>query len=413
MKKNLLYIIALTILNSCSYYEVTNEDISNINIEQLTPQNISTHLPIININVDQAEFDYMYSHYTEEHEVSGFIQMWKLGKGGKKHEIVVDNTLVDIEIKGTSSAEYPLKSLGIKFDKSLDNESTPFFTPVTDVQHNHQFKKIKSMRLRNSGNDYGNTMIKDITYTKLAIDNNMDMEYMYYEPVHTFINNKYYGFLNLRSEKNQNGISRLLGDYKKDDIIMIKVNDDPNGWGMDFKGEDDLRLQKYVDAIKAKDLNYLESETDIDSFIDYVVFNDFIGNTDWPHNNIIMYSLLSNKFRFISYDMDYAGTRNKYFVDDNLDKDEFLIALFNVLSKNPETSSKIKAKQIEIINNGFSANDFNSKIDFNANNIEYDILYDISKYGLPDNSGSFYLNIQKLMDAYKFRVESYKKHYKI
>ena len=414
MKKLILYIFIITFYNSCTYYKVTDPDIENIDIRKLTPQDMPTNLAVVDLIVNQEEFDYMFENYTEEIEVDGTLQMWRLDKSNNKHKLVANNIPMSIEIKGTSSATYPLKSLGIKFDDSVDNHVLPVFIPITGVHTTrHRFDKIKSMRLRNSGNDFHNTMIKDITYSKLAIENKLDLEFMYYEPVHAFINGKYYGFLNLRTEKNQNGISRLLGDHSKNDIIQIKIEDDPNGWGMTFKGKNDARLQSYVDAIKSKNREYLERETDLNSFIDYVVYNDFIGNTDWPHNNIIIYSLLDEKFRFILYDLDFAGTRDKYFINNNLDKDEFLIALFNVLITNPETEKLLKDTQKRMFNNGFSVYNFENAINFNADIIEYDIQYNISKFNIPADNIEFYLNVQILIDEYKFRVDSYKKHYKL
>jgi len=209
--------------SSCSYYNSTDSDLENINISKLTPESMPTNLAVIDLIVDQEEFDNMFENYTKEIEIDGTLQMWRIGNSNKKHKLVANNIPMSIEIKGSSSAVYPLKSLGIKFESSVDNHDTPIFIPTTGVHtHLHKFNKIKSIRLRNSGNDFYNTMIKDISYSKLAIDNKLDFEFLYYEPVHAFVNGKYYGFMNLRTEKNQNGISRLLGDYKKDDIIQSK-----------------------------------------------------------------------------------------------------------------------------------------------------------------------------------------------
>ena len=414
MKKIIQYIFIIAFSSSCTYHKTTDSDLDKIDISKLTPQYMSTNLAIVDLIVDQEEFDYMYENHNEEIEIDGTLEMWRIDKSNKKHKLVADNIPMSIEIKGTTSDSYPLKSIGIKFDDSVDNLTFPVFIPITGVHTpRHKFEKIKSMRLRNSGKDVIKTMIKDVSYTKLAIENKLNFELMYYEPVHAFVNGKYYGFLNLRTEKNQNGISKLLGDHSKNDIIQIKIEDDPDGWGMTFKGKNDARLQAYVDAIKSKNLEYLESETDINSFIDYVVYSDFIGNTDWPHNNIIIYSLLDTKFRFVLYDLDYAGTRDKYFINDNLDKDEFLIALFNVLITNSETEKLLKERQKWIINNGLSVYDFKNVINFNADKIEYDIQYNISKYKIPESTLEFYLNVQTLIDEYKFRVDSYKKHYKL
>jgi len=90
-----------------------------------------------------------------------------------------------------------------------------------------------------------------------------------------------------------------------------------------------------------------------------------------------------------------------------------LIALFNVLITNPKTHKLIKEKQKWIVENGFSVYDFENAINYNANKIEYDVKYNISKYNIPTGTLEFYHNVQALIDEYGFRVNSYKKHYNL
>ena len=67
------------------------------------------------------------------------------------------------------------------------------------------------------------------------------------------------------------------------------------------------RIDDLVDAINEKDIDYLRSEIDIDNFIDYMVFESYIANEDWPSNNVRFHAIEDNKFRFVLFDLDVAN----------------------------------------------------------------------------------------------------------
>ena len=58
-----------------------------------------------------------------------------------------------------------------------------------------------------------------------------------------------------------------------------------------------------MNAIENENLNYLKDEIDINNFIDYMIFQSYIGNTDWPHNNARLYAINNEKFRFVLFDL--------------------------------------------------------------------------------------------------------------
>ena len=79
---------------------------------------------------------------------------------------------------------------------------------------------------------------------------------------------------------------------------------------------------------------------DVDEFINYMAVELFIGNDDWPENNVKAYrSQLDGRFRFISFDLDYAfnpwgrtiSTLNTY--GQNNDKRVEMVVMFLNLLK--------------------------------------------------------------------------------
>jgi len=325
---------------SCNKYIV--EEVETVDASTVTPNTIETDLAVINITVPQADFDYMMGNYTEDIEIVGHLTMFHF-----KKQIIKDQ-LIEISIKGSFTAEYPLKSLKIKFDKNQDN-STGSILNVEDKLANHHLDVIRNFSLRNSGNDFYESYIKDISYSQLAIDMKLDLELSYYRIVQVFVNDKFYGLLNMRTEKNRTALSKLM-DVSKGDLNIIKINHIGGGVEeLEYKHGDEAKMNELVTAVFSRNTTKLKELLDLQNVADYIAYQDFIGNSDWPFNNVEIYSVLDGKFRFFLYDLDFAGTRNKYFVlDDN--PNGFVYNMFKALMEDDATKAMFEESQRKIVN---------------------------------------------------------------
>ena len=107
MKAKTISYFFICILLSCSKFtEDLNEDF--LSYKQVKISNFNTGFPVINIKVNQEEYDEMFLNYTEDIEIEGFLNLYR------NNQRVIFDELVEIEIKGTQSATFSLKSLGIK-----------------------------------------------------------------------------------------------------------------------------------------------------------------------------------------------------------------------------------------------------------------------------------------------------------
>ena len=164
-------------------------------------------LPIVNIKVDQKAFDKIHEDADEDLEIEGRFNLYR------DDELVIENEAVELEIKGNFSTRFLLKTIGVKFEDKYDNRNRSLINPEQILPH-HSLDKIKAIRLRNSGNDFEKTMVKDLSITQLAINAGLDLDLTYGEPSLVFINNKFHGLLNIRTEANTNGMAGLY-DAKK------------------------------------------------------------------------------------------------------------------------------------------------------------------------------------------------------
>lgn len=360
--------------------EETLPDITNI-----SPSIMDSELDRIHIEADS--FDYMYTFYFGDIQISATVKYYN-GDGTLLFE-----KDAQIKIKGAGSANNPMKSIGIVFGDKVNN-STFQILETSQALPNDNLSQLQSIRLRNSGNDDGVTHIKDLSVTELAIRNSIDLELKYGKAVHAFVNGEYFGLLNLRTEVDRIGLSDLLG-VNVDDITIMKM-DTPNN-DLDFREGDEQVAQALIDAIETENGIALHQLIDIDNFIDYLIFEDYIGNTDWPQNNVRLYSVNGNKFRFLLYDLDGAATRNRvprlpkmeYYEDD-------VSKIYQILRNHDQGFIQaLEDRQAEIYGT-LSTTKFNAIVDELSENIAGDIGYLIQKWGAPHSSLQWLMNVDQL-----------------
>ena len=66
-------------------------------------------------------------------------------------------------------------------------------------------------------------------------------------------------------------------------ITLAKILE---GGIVEKKDGDFDRIDDFIAAIDNDDYSYLSNEIDVDNFIDYMIFESYIGNRDWPKNNV-------------------------------------------------------------------------------------------------------------------------------
>ncbi len=369
---------------------------------------IISDLPVINITVDRNEFEEMYEKTDEEIEIKG---RFNLTRGD---ELVIANEKVELELKGRFSIRFPLKTLGVKFDDKYDNRDRSLINPVT-VLPSHSIDKIKAIRLRNSGNDFENTMLKDLSITQLAINAGLDIDLTYGEPVLVYINEEFYGLMNLRTEANTNGMAGL-NQVDKSDVTLAKITTQE----LLKKDGDFNRIDALLEAIENKNIAYLKNEIDLKSFIDYMIFQSYIGNTDWPHNNARFYAIDGGKFRFVLFDLDNASRLNlgKSPVNliDNFRSSNILGDLFMALyeDKNDDTFQRnFLERYREILRSGeISADKLEKIVDENASRIEAEIAHQIAKYNAPRTTLEWRIELDKMLILFREREAAVQEHIK-
>jgi hypothetical protein len=207
---------------------------------------------------------------------------------------------LDIRIGGGCSRGQPQKSFAIKARDEYGNNAVdyPLFA-------SKEIYKYGAFNLNNSGNDFNVTMFRDALLQSLVVDE-MDIDYLAYQPSVLYLNGEYWGIQNLREKIDADFIEANYG-IDKTDLDLIET------YGNALEGTPDA-YQSYLQTLQGMNMNdpasfaFIDSHIDVQEFINYLVTEIYYANTDWPGNNMKFWRQRSTngKFRWILWDLDFG-----------------------------------------------------------------------------------------------------------
>ena len=298
--------------------------------------NENTDLPVISLIVDPYNFfdadSGIYPNYTMDWERPAHVEFFEDNKSLGFSENC------GVEIYGGQSATAPQKSLAIKFknDYGVSGIEYPLF-PDFDIT------KFKAFVLRNSGNDFQYTHIRDAVMQALVKD--LDIDYQEYRPATSFINGEYWGIYNIREKINEHYIANRHG-VDPDNIDLLE-ND------LEVIQGDSLSYQQLIDYITTNDMTtdaafkYIDSVIDLNECILYFAAQAYYDNLDWPGTNIKFWRerSTSGKWRWILFGLDFGFSL--YAHNASEDHISFMFSPVETRYSNPPWATLLQRKLIE------------------------------------------------------------------
>ncbi len=268
---------------------------------------ISHTFPIVSYVADPVElFDPvigMYPNFTEDIEINANAEMWEPDGS------FAFNVLFESELHGTGSAVLEQKPLALKCKPSLGNAFVPY-----DVFPSQPGFNPVSLLLRNSGQDWTVTMFRDAMVGSLARDltdvgNEIIKPKLYmqdFRPGIAFINGEYWGINNIRERMDKRYI---LGHFGLDDDEIDFLENFDEAKEGDFV-EWDILTDFLENNSLTSEANYqfVDDRVELDHYLDYIVFNVYIDNQDWPGNNNKRWRerVPDSQWRFMTWDLDFT-----------------------------------------------------------------------------------------------------------
>ena len=172
--------------------------------------------------------------------------------------------------------------------------------------------------------------------------------------VNLFLNGMYWGIYNIAERvDDQFGKDHLGGS--KSDIDVVKIEEDGGNHHEASEGTLDAWEQMVAtakQAAKTQSYEQLQSMLDIDSFVDYMLINQYAGNTDWAHHN--WYAILrrgadSQGFRFLCWDSEIIFEDVNVSVLDKNNGSAYPTGLFQNLLKNKDFADRYGRRAQELL----------------------------------------------------------------
>ena len=310
---------------------------------------------------------------------------------------------VGLRIHGGFTRRFPQKSLRV-YARSEYGEGRinyPIFSSQSDDSYNR-------LILRNSGNDFGQTMFRDALAQTVV--KHFDFDTQAYEPAVVYINGEFWGIHNIRERYDRHYLERAYG-IDSDNIDLLTMNSiakEGSHWHyqnlINFAQQNDLNVEEnYREVSRRMDLN---------NYMDYFIAQIYLINTDWPHNNIDYWRLRvpydedaekghDGRWRWLMYDVDrsFGFPLNTPFDFDMLDwvtaernyrNESWPNLLFRSLMNSDRFRIQFINRMADHLNSSFLPDRVIGYIDRMSNDIEPEMEEHINRWSTPNNMNWWY-----------------------
>ncbi|MBP5496392.1 MAG: CotH kinase family protein [Bacteroidales bacterium] len=276
--------------------------------------------------------------------------------------------------------------------------------------------KDKRLVLRPFGNAWTSAGIQDYFCQQIAAGLNFDA--LECKPVALFLNGEYWGIYYLEQKPDEKFIAKRHG-FDPDSVRLVRDWAGHNDHGIDSGFVAMMRWLKTADLADPKQYAQISGWVDIPSFIDYVLFETFIGNRDWPANNMRCWSAEGSPWRFIFFDGDGVRTTKFNAVQNALYDGADLTwptsseatLLLRKLLENKDFKEKLRARLKELRREKFRWSAF-SNIDVEmssvfgvcVNDVEAEIASQSARFGYPKSVKAWKRDVRRLRRYFKRRA---------
>lgn len=220
---------------------------------------------------------------------------------------------VGVRIHGGGTRTLPMKSLRL-YARNAYGKSTMEYDFFGDARYD----AYKRLILRNSGQDFfaSGVMLRDVFMQRMV--SGLRIESMAYRPSIMYLNGEYWGIHNIRERYDHHYMERKYGIEEGDFDLL-------NFAGMAEYGSDEayIEVRDYLESADMGDpaaYEFASKRIDLGNLIDYQASQMFIGNDDWPANNVNFWRYSGvpsdefgprdGRFRWMLYDTDFGFDRS-------------------------------------------------------------------------------------------------------
>jgi len=209
------------------------------------------------------------------------------------------------------SVDAGVKIMG-NYSRANDQKSLAFFLrgKYGFSKMNYQFfsgkqvDKFENIVLRNGGNDFNYTLIRDRYLSCLL--HNLDIGIQETRFCVAYLNNEYWGIYTLREKINEEFLKNTYGaDPLNVDLLELRMEADY------YANEHFSTLYNFIaqkDLSVKANYDFVNSQMEMENYKNYQIAEIYINNTDWPGNNIKIWRerTENGKWKWLTYDVDFG-----------------------------------------------------------------------------------------------------------
>lgn len=247
----------------------------------------------------------------EDWERPGSIEFFNLNSHTYKQQDV------GYRIHGGWTRAFPQKTLRVYARNQYDNRVLPI-----ELFEGEGVQPYRRFMLRNGGNDWGLSLIRDAVSQSLV--SHLPLDTQLYQPTVVFLNGEYWGIHNIRERYDRHYLQRVYG-VDPDRVDILEKNAEVKE-GTNQHYTEMLDFARFEDISSDSLFRWMETRMDMDNYIAYYAAQVFLGNNDWPHNNIDFWRLNTafdstafyghdGRWRWLLFDVDRSfglGTTSSF-----------------------------------------------------------------------------------------------------
>ncbi len=206
------------------------------------------------------------------------------------------NQICGLRTHGNRSRRYPSKGMKIyaREDYGQKRFEHAFF-------EDSQLESFKHLILKPFASFWPYSGAQD--YVCNALARQLDVEAPLCRPVVVYLNGEYWGLYFIQEKTDE----RFLEDHYGIDPDACNIIGDWKGEVEQGSGHNFRRMMRWLEDANLDDpddYHRIVEMIDVDNYIDYMVFETFIGNWDWPGNNMRCWQVDDGPWRWMFFDGD-------------------------------------------------------------------------------------------------------------
>ncbi len=277
--------------------------------------NITHTTPILSITTDNSNLygsEGIFDNWDQDWLRSAHIDYFDSIPG---HPLMFSqNTGMQIDGGAGGSRSHPQHSFRLELAHSVLGENSVNQVIIPGRPNRNKYSEFY---LRNGSNQYLVLPYKEACQAELMC-RGANANYSAYRPATVYINGQYFGLYELREKYNAEMFKENEG-ANKDSVELMSLSYWYGGILRAVEGSTDNFWNSYnaFNALNAGSTNYwndADQHFDMTYYTDYIISESWMGNVDWPQNNIKIHrsNVTNNRWRFATIDLELALNPNAW-----------------------------------------------------------------------------------------------------